>query len=88
MPTQRVIVLHEKHGNRVIAHTDEAVLNLIGERLEEGWWYDDWDDGNLAHQWEQRARAIVDDQDASAAWRFLRERKDHEYEGYEETVMG
>jgi len=75
-------VLHEKHGTRVVANPD-AALKIVTERLNEGWWYDNWDEGDPSTQWEDRARKIVADGDNNAADDFLTERQHHEYEGFE-----
>ena len=86
-----VIVAHEKHGT----FTYSSAYDLLKQRFEDGFWYDNWDDGDPAHQWEDRARAIVnfprpkcmgtayDRARAEAeqeALAFLEERADHEYE--------
>jgi hypothetical protein len=52
-----------------------AALKLLAIRAEEGFWYDDEDQGF--------ADAIVKASDGQEAWRFLYERRDYEYEWVE-----
>lgn len=59
-----------------------AALDLVEQRLEEGW-YENWEDGNDAHEWEDRAEDIKAREWAIGAMAFLRERKDFEYERIE-----
>lgn len=82
-----VYVAHEKHGT----FTYSCAREILRGRLEDGYWYDNWDDGDPANQWEDRARAILDlpDEDfgeliEKRAWAFLLERADHEYEYVEQ----
>ncbi len=80
----------------------ETAFGLLKQRVDEGFYYDNWDDGNPDHQWEDRAKAILATpiprclgpaRDAAkakaerAAWAFLSERKDHEYEYVEVTTV-
>lgn len=77
-----VLFISDKHGDYVASHpegVEHAALGLLMQRLDEGWYYN-WDDGQAAHQWEDRAAQIVDVKDADAALSFLEERSDHEYE--------
>lgn len=76
-----VFLAHEKHGTNAYA----TALEIVQQRFEEGW-YDNWDDGDHGHQWEDRARKIVEagnnlhPKAESVAERFLGYRNDHEYE--------
>jgi hypothetical protein len=78
--TVNVIVAHEKHGT----FTYSSPFVLLKRRFDEGYWYDNWDEGDPTTQWKDRAREIVEMPDGhdrdKAAWAFLRERSDHEYE--------
>ena len=86
-----VILAHGKHDVGVY----ETALGILEERVRDGYWYDNWDDGNPKHRWADRARAILDgthfkrggqrvpmddETREELAWRFLSERCDHEYE--------
>jgi hypothetical protein len=84
-PKMKIMQLNEKHGNRFVKADDinEAALRVITDRLNEGYWYDNWDDGDPNHQWEDRAEEIVCANDAKAAYKFLSERRSQEYEGFE-----
>lgn len=87
----RVLELREKHETRLVAIEDgdspiekmgavyTAALGVVRERLADGYWYD----GDPENQWEDRARLIVEAGDGKAAWAFLCERDDHQYEGVE-----
>lgn len=85
----RILVLHEKHGDAIYAANSPEQLHrtavaVVRDRLRD--YYDNWDDGDPAHQWEDRARALLELQPnlaGEAAWTLLREREDHEYEGLE-----
>lgn len=84
----RVLVLREKNDDQMFqVSTDERLyevaLEVVTERLNEGYYYDNWDDGNPRHQWEDRVNAIVAKADGAAAWSLLLERDDFEYEGVE-----
>lgn len=63
-----------------ICEGDTAALDLLNQRIGEGFWYDNWDDGKDKHQWEDRAKAISVAGSNDDAWKFLEERSDHEYE--------
>jgi hypothetical protein len=85
----QILVVREKHGNRYLpAATDEelhaSALKLVTNRVEDGYWYYDDEDDAAA----TRASDIVQASDGTAAWRFLQERDDYEYEGVELTWMG
>lgn len=62
---------------------EEAALKLFEQRYADGFWYDNWDDGDPNHQYADRADAIHAAQNGEVAWQFLRERSDHEYEWVE-----
>lgn len=81
----QVFILHEKHGTRIVTanNLEEAAIEIVHDRFGEDYWYYNWDDGNPKHQWHDRAREIIAHYDGASALRFLNERKDHEYEGYE-----
>lgn len=91
-----MIIAHTKWGDELY----ETAYGLLKQRVEDGFYYDNWDDGNPKHQWEDRAKAVVNfrvakcighpsfDEREKAAWVFLRERSDHEYEGVEEASVG
>lgn len=88
-----VIVAHEKHGT----FTYSSAWELFKQRFNEGYWYDNWDDGDPKHQWEDRAKklkfagerlwAMDGPKVERAAWNFLAERKDHEYEYVEKQTV-
>lgn len=91
-----VIIAHEKHGT----FTYSSALGLLKKRVEDGYWYDNWDEGGPRHQWEDRAKAIVNgtiklkegveptpEIFERIAWRFLLERKDYEYESVEKQTV-
>lgn len=79
----KVIVAHEKHGT----FTYHSALTLLSLRLEDGYFYDNWDDGNPEHQWEDRAKQVLTADDEDKAWAFLQERSDHEYEYVEKQEV-
>ena len=90
--TEPVILAHEKHGDVIYADSrgiNFAALKILRRRVDEGYWYDNWDDGNPFHQWKDRAEAIIrvaledEEEAARRAWTFLNNRADHEYEGFE-----
>jgi hypothetical protein len=60
-----------------------AALDLLRQRVEDDFWYNNWDDGDPEHQYDDRAKKIVELEDAPAALRFLIERRDAEYEWVE-----
>lgn len=66
---------------------EQAALELLTERVNEGYWYYNWDEGNPLTDYEDRAKKIVELQDGKAAWGFLRERSEHEYEQVEEVYV-
>lgn len=66
-----VIIAREKHG--VALHA--TALGLLKCRVAEGCWYDDPEE----YEW------IINSNDESAAWGFLRNRSDYEYEGVEKA---
>jgi len=51
---------------------ESAALKLLAERVEQGFWYDNSD--------EFDAIKILSEDDGEAAWEFLDNRRDHEYE--------
>ncbi len=69
------------------ATLEDAALELLTERLEQGFWYDNWDTGNPTEQYRDRAEKIVKLQDGELAWRFLEERSDAEYEQVEVVTV-
>jgi len=79
----KILLVKEKHDTYVLDATnlDKAALDLVSERLSG--YYDNWDDGDPAHQWQDRAEEILRRQDGKAAWRLLQERSDFEYESVE-----
>lgn len=77
MTSESVIVAHEKHGTT----THATALGLLAERVADGYWYD-FPEGS-----QQRAEAIVAEGDEARAWRFLCERRDHEYESVERQAV-
>lgn len=84
----RLLVLHGKQGDEFLEAADDlqlhaAALDVVRERLEQDWYYDNWDDGDKRHQWNDRAKRITEEANGRWAWGFLRERDDHEYEGVE-----
>lgn len=84
-----VFTAHEKHGTSVY----DSALAILCDRLSEGYWYDNWDDGNKRHQWRDRAEKIANaaaeghPKAEAVAERFLMERCDHEYEYVEKTTV-
>ena len=83
-------VARHKWGEDVYIADDEAgfnakALELLTQRVNDGYWYDDWNDGNDNHQWLTRANAIVQEGDGEKAWDFLESRSDFEYEWVEEV---
>lgn len=83
------ILVDDKWGTWLMSgeNLEEAALKLVTERLEQGFWYDNWDEGNSSTQWEDRAKKIVEDKDGKTAWDFLEERNDFEYERVEIPVI-
>jgi hypothetical protein len=73
-------LLVEDKWDTWICEGDNAALDLVRQRLEAGFWYHNWDEGDPQAQWEDRARAIVEAEDNDEAWDFLQERSDFEYE--------
>lgn len=77
------IICDEKHGEREF----DTALDVIRERLEEGYWYLDWtgrdnpdDDPEL--RWQQRAETIARCGTEEAALLFLIARRSFEYERF------
>lgn len=64
---EEVIVADEKHGIFVY----RSALSCLTRRVEHGW-YDEPED--------TRARSILGGDDEDAAWKFLLDRNDYEYE--------
>lgn len=66
------------------AATDEelyqSAMELLKQRNEQGFWYDNWNSGNPSAEYKTRAEAIIESGDGRAAWRFLQERSEFEYE--------
>lgn len=94
LPQGAMIIAHGKHDTELF----ESALQMLTQRSNEGIYYDDWNDGNASHQWAGRARAIMTAAHSTAheagdpaarevvenaAMRFLEERQDFEYEGFE-----
>jgi hypothetical protein len=75
------ILVHDKWGTHIVRADDgtlpSAALKLLSERVEQGFWYD-WPDDAA-----DKAKAIVDRGDGAAAWDFLEDRRDFEYEWVE-----
>jgi hypothetical protein len=79
----RILILHEKHGDRYIAASDDhqlglAATNVLQSRVDLGCYYFDED--------LLRARSILameEDMRGKRAWRFLASRNGYEYEGAE-----
>jgi hypothetical protein len=76
----RIIMVKDKNGiypkSSQTGKFGDAALELLAERVEDGYWYDDED--------QDEAFGIVARGDGVAAWEFLQNRS---YEGYEyETV--
>lgn len=69
-----VIIAHEKHGT----FTYSSARALLESRVNDGYWYNNWDDGNPKHQWADLADAALINE--TSAWHFLESRQDHEYE--------
>lgn len=82
----QVIKVKDKWSDYVIDAGDSAedlyraAMKLLTKRYDEGFWYENWDDGDPKNQWADRARIIIDADDTRAAWNFLKERSDFEYE--------
>lgn len=74
----------DKHSTYIIDHEDgdrAAALALLKERVQEGYWYENWDDGDEAHQYEDRAAKIANSGNEIEAYYFIvHERSDFEYE--------
>jgi hypothetical protein len=78
-----IIILSEKHGDRYLKvepNKEAVALEILRERVADGYWYENWGD-DPQNQWETDAQNIIDIDDGVAAWEFLQERSDHEYEG-------
>jgi len=79
-----MLQVEAKHDTYVIEHDDgdrAAALALLKERVEEGYWYDNWDDGDEIHQYADRAAKIVNSGNEIEAYYFIvHERADFEYE--------
>jgi hypothetical protein len=94
----QVILVTDKWGTQLIDATDlpEAALKLLERRMDEGYWYDNENDGNPLHQYADRARDILlrakpeSNEDRSKvgmlAWRFLKMRSDKGFE-YEDVEL-
>lgn len=63
-----IIVAHEKHGT----FTYSTALGLLGQRFQDGYWYDD--------AAQEKARLILAERSERKAWHFLEGRSSHEYE--------
>lgn len=77
------IVCREKHGDFPF----DTALAVIRERLEDDYWYDDWEGSDNPENdprllWETRARAISVGGNETEALNFLIERRVFEYEGF------
>jgi len=92
LASEPVILAFEKQGTFTYADSrgvNFAALKILRRRVDEGYWYDNWDDGNPFHQWKDRAEAIIEaaledeEEAARRAMTFLDNRSDHEYEGFE-----
>lgn len=81
-----VLVFHEKHGDRLVRKSPANILTVVEERFTEGW-YCNYDSGDPATQYEDRARKIVADSDPQGAWELLLDARDGEYEGFEEQSV-
>lgn len=69
------ILAQDKWGSQ-IWEGDEAALELLTKRVDEGFWYPEED--------QTKAGIIVEDGDVGAAWNFLSARRNAEYEWVEE----
>lgn len=81
-----VMILYTKWGDDIVSNErgmEWAALDVVRLRLEQGFYYDNWDDGDPDHQWEDRAKGIVETDNAYGALDFLEERDEFEYEGFE-----
>jgi len=83
------LIARHKWGEDVYVAKDdeefyEKALELLKERFNAGYWYDNWGPGE--RQWEEEAAKIVAEGDGKKAWAFLEERRDFEYEWVEEGV--
>lgn len=84
-----VLLVKDKWDDYVVANekgVEHAALDLLRKRLEEDFWYDNWDDGDPKHQWQDIAEDIVKRENAHEALSFLMSRRDHEYEWVEVTT--
>ena len=81
----RIILVKDKWDDYTIDATDlpTAAFTLLSERVEEGYWYVNWNDDDPKHQYEDRATDIVKRGAAEEAWPFLLERREVEYEWVE-----
>jgi hypothetical protein len=74
---------NSKYGSFEVCADDgtlaSAALKLLTARVDDGYWYDDVD--------EQDAMYIVACGDGKAAWKFLNDRRDYEYEWVEARSM-
>lgn len=85
-----LLLIKDKYGTHVMegeADVRDAAFDLLKERLGEGYWYENWDEGRLDTQYEDRAHEIINMDDADAALDFLleRARDGFEYEHVEVT---
>lgn len=78
------IIVDEKHGE----FEYDSALAVIEQRLEDGYWYEDWTDttdnpdGDPVKHWETRAKAIMLSQNETEALNFLIERRGFQYERF------
>lgn len=73
-------ILVEDKWDTWICEGEKAALDLVTQRLEQVFWYENWDEGDPKTQYKDRAEEIVKAQDEDKAWKFLQERDEFEYE--------
>jgi len=81
----RVLTWYDKHGDYLYDATGEeglakAALTILQERLDQGYL-------SYPDDAEEKAGKILLAQDGAAAYEFLRDRDDHEYERIELTEV-
>ena len=76
----RILVLHEKHGNRYIGgDMDKAVLMVVKERYEKGYYPEVVEEYNV--------KQILEDGDSDLARKILDARNDYGHEYYEIVTL-
>jgi hypothetical protein len=46
---------------------EDAALDLLSERVDDGFWYDNWDTSDPTEQYEDRAQQIVESKDGQSS---------------------